>query len=273
LTRLTLKLAVAGKGGSGKTVLVSLLARALAERGLMVLAADLDANPGLAVSLGLPPSDAPLPDDAVEEDSSMPYGWGLARHLTAAEAVRRYAAPAGERVFFVGFGNTAGVRARVTRHLTAVRQIVETFDDEVWAVVADLSSGPNDAFEGYARFASPAIVAVEPTATSILTAERLLRLLDHDGTPSVVVGTKVGKAHDRSLLREHFDCVAFIPLDPQIRSLEQEGSLARLATTSPALEAVRRLTDHLMERAASTPSRGRAGAVRALEIRPARAST
>ncbi len=43
-----------GKGGVGKTVLAALLARCLAERGLEVLAVDLDTNPGLALSLGLP---------------------------------------------------------------------------------------------------------------------------------------------------------------------------------------------------------------------------
>lgn len=249
----TLTLAVAGKGGSGKTVLVSLLARALAERGLMVLAVDLDSNPGLALSLGLPASDSPLPDDAVEEDPAMPYGWGLARHLTPAEAVRRYALPAGERTFFLGFGNT-GAGSRITRHLTAVRQVAEDFDEAGWAVVADLASGPNDAFEGYARFASLVLVVVEPTAASVLTAKRLLALLADDGTAAAVVATKVGGPADVELVHRELDVLAEVAYDAEVRRLERDGSLARLDDASPALAGVRMLAERLTE---NPPSHGR----------------
>jgi CO dehydrogenase maturation factor len=243
-----LKVAVAGKGGSGKTALATLLARALAERGLLVLAVDLDANPGLALSLGLPPADSPLPDEAVEEQPGLPYGWGLARHLTAAEAVRRYAVPVGPRVFFMGFGNNAGVDVRVTRHLTAVRQVASDFNEEGWVVIADLSSGPTDAFEGYARFADLTLVVTEPTVTSVLTAERLLEILAHDGSPAEVIATKVRDADDLAVITRALlpsDC---IPFDPELRRLEREGSLAQLEPSSPAFDAVRNLAGRMAER-------------------------
>jgi CO dehydrogenase maturation factor len=47
------KLAVAGKGGSGKTTTAALLARHLAREGLSVLALDCDSNPMLGISLGV----------------------------------------------------------------------------------------------------------------------------------------------------------------------------------------------------------------------------
>ncbi|MCI0547826.1 MAG: AAA family ATPase, partial [Candidatus Rokubacteria bacterium] len=49
-----MKIAVAGKGGSGKTTIAATLARLLARRGRKVLALDADSNPNLSVSLGLP---------------------------------------------------------------------------------------------------------------------------------------------------------------------------------------------------------------------------
>ena len=49
-----MKLAVAGKGGSGKTSISGTMARVLARRGLRVLAIDGDSNPNLALTLGLP---------------------------------------------------------------------------------------------------------------------------------------------------------------------------------------------------------------------------
>ena len=49
-----MKIAVAGKGGSGKTTIAGTLARVLAQRGLQVLAIDGDTNPSLGVSTGIP---------------------------------------------------------------------------------------------------------------------------------------------------------------------------------------------------------------------------
>ena len=49
-----MKLAVAGKGGSGKTSISGTMARLLARRGRRVLAIDGDSNPNLALTLGIP---------------------------------------------------------------------------------------------------------------------------------------------------------------------------------------------------------------------------
>ena len=51
-----MKLAVAGKGGSGKTSISGTMARVLARSGRRVLAIDGDSNPNLALTLGIPPS-------------------------------------------------------------------------------------------------------------------------------------------------------------------------------------------------------------------------
>ncbi len=48
-----MKIAVAGKGGSGKTTISATLARLLARRGHPVMAVDGDPNPNLGVALGM----------------------------------------------------------------------------------------------------------------------------------------------------------------------------------------------------------------------------
>ena len=48
-----MKLAVVGKGGSGKTTTSSVVARTLARQGLPVVALDCDSNPNLGISLGV----------------------------------------------------------------------------------------------------------------------------------------------------------------------------------------------------------------------------
>jgi CO dehydrogenase maturation factor len=48
------KIAIAGKGGAGKTSLTGSLARIIARDGLRVLAVDNDMNPNLSLTLGIP---------------------------------------------------------------------------------------------------------------------------------------------------------------------------------------------------------------------------
>ena len=48
-----MKLAVVGKGGSGKTTTSSVVARTLARGGRSVIALDCDSNPNLGISLGV----------------------------------------------------------------------------------------------------------------------------------------------------------------------------------------------------------------------------
>ena len=78
-----MKIAVAGKGGSGKTTLTSLLARDLARRGHLVWAIDADTNPNLGLSLGLPSERLaalqPLPRNIPKEetDAAGKRSWAL----------------------------------------------------------------------------------------------------------------------------------------------------------------------------------------------------
>ena len=48
-----MRIAVAGKGGTGKTTIAGTLARVMAQRGREVWAIDADSNPNLAITLGV----------------------------------------------------------------------------------------------------------------------------------------------------------------------------------------------------------------------------
>jgi CO dehydrogenase maturation factor len=66
-----MKLAVAGKGGAGKTTIAGTLARVMAERGHRVVAIDDDSNPNLALTVGVDTAAAAgltgIPRDMLEE--------------------------------------------------------------------------------------------------------------------------------------------------------------------------------------------------------------
>jgi CO dehydrogenase maturation factor len=88
-----MRVAICGKGGSGKTTLAALLCRSLGARGYRVLAIDGDPNPNLAMALGLEPERLaalkPLPRDLLTEVRE-----GEARRhvlrLPPAEVVRQF---------------------------------------------------------------------------------------------------------------------------------------------------------------------------------------
>lgn len=90
-----MKIAVVGKGGSGKTTTSAVVARALGRRGHRVVALDCDTNPNLGLSLG-------VGDDETERLVTLRETVGdEAEHApTWAEILDRYgtAAPDGVRL-------------------------------------------------------------------------------------------------------------------------------------------------------------------------------
>ena len=88
-----LRLAVAGKGGAGKSTIAGTLCRLLARRGMRVLALDSDMQPGLAYSLGADVPDDPPLNAAAERDGE--GAWRLRRGIGPVRAVERRADQAG----------------------------------------------------------------------------------------------------------------------------------------------------------------------------------
>lgn len=87
-----MRIAISGKGGSGKTTISATLTRLLARRGLPVLAIDGDPNPNLAQALGLRDSvdGAAIPRSLVErrEDENGATQMVLTKSVT--EIVKQY---------------------------------------------------------------------------------------------------------------------------------------------------------------------------------------
>ena len=91
------KIAVAGKGGSGKTMVAGVLARLIAENGREVLTVDADENPNLGISLGLGVNRTW--DLVSAREAMLPDGPAIVDPME--EIVDRFAAEAGERLRIV----------------------------------------------------------------------------------------------------------------------------------------------------------------------------
>ena len=91
------KIAVAGKGGSGKTTVAGVLARLIAENGSEVLTVDADENPNLGISLGLGVNRTW--DLVSAREAMLPDGHAIVDPME--DIVDRFAAEAGERLRIV----------------------------------------------------------------------------------------------------------------------------------------------------------------------------
>ncbi|CAN5197525.1 hypothetical protein BH18CHL2_BH18CHL2_08610 [soil metagenome] len=109
-----MRIAVAGKGGAGKTTLSAPLARSLARSGKRVLAIDGDPNPNLGVALGVDPEllrEPPRVPRNMAEEFKDETGRTHRRLKEPAESVRkRYAiaAPDGVELMLMTVVDHAG---------------------------------------------------------------------------------------------------------------------------------------------------------------------
>ena len=249
--RLGLRVATIGKGGAGKTVISSTLARVLAARGRKVFAADLDTCPGLAFSLGIPVDDAGLPAEALEEQPAAPYGWQLGAGVTPQEAVERFGAEGPDGIRFLGLGKIGSVdtatgrstidKDRARMSVAAVRQILMGFAAPDWDVIADLEAGPTTPFENYHEFAEDVVVVVGPAWRSAMTARRLLPMVGDRRL--TIVANRFRDEPDHP----GFTPAIRIPNDPALTQAEREGrSPFEACPDSPAVQAIARLADLLL---------------------------
>lgn len=204
-----LRVAVGGKGGSGKTTVSVLLAKVLAEDGQKVLLVDLDSDPNLANALGIPPAAAsPLVHrrDLVAErtGSTGEPGGMFILNPRVSDLIGTHAVRCTDRVALLPIGaieaagegcfcpQTAFVRA-------LVRNLVLEKDE---SVILDLEAG----LEAFGRSAVEGLdlllVVVEPGMRSVETAKRILGMVPALGIRNVrIVANKIRAGSRPALFR------------------------------------------------------------------------
>lgn len=248
-----MRLAVVGKGGSGKSVVAATLARVLARRGHRVLALDSDPLPGLSISLGARvPEDAPLNAAAERNDKGR---WRLVKGVGAARAVQRYAtdAPDGVRLLQIGKTDRRGLEPNRASH-NAFYQVIHRLDDvrslENWVILGDLPAGPRQTAFDWAPYARHFLLVVEPTWQSMLTARRIIRIArqQRDDAQFSLVVNKVTLEADVERAEQFLGVplLGTVPADDGVRAAERAGvALLDLAPDAAAVHAIERLADAL----------------------------
>lgn len=248
-----LHLAVAGKGGAGKSVVAGTLARVLARRGLRVLALDSDSMPGLTASLGATaPAEPPLQAAAERTESGR---WRVRKGVGPVRAVQRYSTPAPDDVLVLQSGKVtldglAPPQSAFTVFYDVVQRIGSTKTFRDWGIVGDLSAGPRQSAYRWAAYAQEFLLVVEPSWKSALTARRIARIVRTRGdVPIRVVANKAKGGTDVALVEQvaREQVFAVIPRDEAVAAADRLGvALIDHAPSSPAALAIGALADRLL---------------------------
>jgi len=233
-----MKIAVVGKGGSGKTTTSAILARTFARQGRVTLALDCDSNPNLGISLGLG-EDATESLVAVREAVDS----GQQEHASSLDEV--------VRVF--GVDAPDGVRLAVVSAIAkpepgcpccgiSPEQLLGTIAGPDLVVVADFEAGLGTVMRLDGQPIDVVVVVVEPTAKSLDVGRRAAELVRESGKGRVVVSAnRVRDEEDRARVLAAFPDVDvfFVPDDPAMVAAERRG-LAPLdnAPQAPAVRAL-----------------------------------
>lgn len=247
-----LRIAVVGKGGSGKSVVAGTLARVLARRGHRVLTLDSDLMPGLSLSLGLGLNTDAMLLNAVKKNED--GRWRLRKGIGPVRAVERYAVvgPDGVRHLQCGKFDAEGmppIIGSINGFYQVVHRLSRARTFESWTIIGDLPAGPRQLAYRWAPYADTFLVMVEPSWKSALTARRIITILRSEGSVAVLpVASKLAGPGDHRRLEKLLGDrpAAAIPLDPAVAHAERAGSAPiDWAPRSDAVSAVDALADRL----------------------------
>ena len=234
-----MKIAVTGKGGVGKTTLVSILAGLYARDGKNVLAVDADPDSNLGLALGF--TEAELADvtpisemrDLIAERTGSTkdsFGKFFKINPQVNDIPDRFAREKnGVRLLVMGTVETGGGGCVCPEHVMLKRIISHLVVDADSLVIMDMEAGLEHLGRGTAGMVDYFIVVTEPGARSIQTYHRIKGLASDLGVKKVYVcGNKVRSDSDRSFIQERVDekdLLGFISYsDEVIDADKREGS-------------------------------------------------
>lgn len=181
-----MRIALAGKGGAGKTTISATIARLAARAGRSVLAIDADANPNLALALG-PTADPALvralPPELV---SRRPGGPGLRRDVELVLAEHAARGPDGIELLAMGSPAHADEGCLCSAH-AVVSAVLEDLGARRDLVLVDMEASPEHFSRGTIRHVDLVCLVAEPYYRSLETVRRMAELAAELPVGEVVV--------------------------------------------------------------------------------------
>ena len=225
-----MKLAVAGKGGSGKTSISGTMARVLGRRGHHVLAIDGDSNPNLALTLGIPAermnSVPTLPRDLLRRGEN---GLELTKTMDEVRSSHSLEGPDQTTLMVMAHPQPeeAGTGCLCSMHAT-VRTLIDQVSEENQDVtILDTEASPEHLTRGTAKYADAMLTVVEPYYKSLETGRRMAALANDLGLERVLlVANKIRDEREREAVREFaekhgLEVLGTVPFDEGLGKAER----------------------------------------------------
>lgn len=260
-----MKIAIAGKGGVGKTFVAATLSRLLAQDGYRVLAVDADPNLNLAYSLGVDYEVAnnitPLSDneELIKEKTGVSPEEALGNMFNMTpnvnDVVDRFGvnAPDDVKLLIMGTvkGGGTGCMCGANAMLRVLIQHMLIQRDE--ALVMDMVAGLEHLGRGTARRMDAMLVVIEPRMKSVDTVRRILKMADDIEVETVLaVGNKVMREKDEAFIYKkmkelNVPVISMIPYDQAVADADMEGiPTIDYNSDSNAVKAVKELEQELL---------------------------
>ncbi len=244
-----MKIAVTGKGGSGKSTVSGALARQLARLGHDVVAIDADPNPNLGISLGvdreLVESMRPILNSLLDAGHTHNDPTPPADALLADYGVD---APDGVRLVATGkIERPSGSCLCCGSHNTT-RQFFGELPAEDRVVLADLEAGLNDLIWAAPGPDDVVLAITEGSAKSVEIARRACRMAEEMGVKRIIgIANRTISDDDVARISQELGVeMHTIPEDPAIEKADEQGVAAFDANpSSPAMMAVGALASRL----------------------------
>ena len=246
-----MKIAVTGKGGTGKSTVAGYLIRHLACSGHRVVALDADPNPNLGISVGVAPEtvesmepilNALLDSGHTHKDPQPP----------AEELLRRYGVEARDGIILVATGKVerpSDACLCCGSHNTT-RQFFGDLSAEDRVVVADLEAGLNELIWAHPARDDVVLAVTDGSVKSVEIARRACGLAAEMGVTRIIgVANRSVDGADRQQLAEELDIakIVVVPEDPAVLAADHRGAAPFDAyPDSPAMVAVRELATRLV---------------------------
>ncbi len=232
----SLKFAISGKGGAGKTTLAALLAGAFSSEGRRVVAVDADPAANLAAALGVPEVRAAelvpiaVMDDLIEERTGARPGesGGFFRLNPRVDDLPETCSidHRGIRLLRLGAVTHAGQGCMCPESALLKALITHLLlgDDDV--VIIDMEAGVEHLGRGSATGVDAFLIVTEPSRRSLGVAGEVVRLAGELGIERLlVVGNRIRNEDDAEYVRS--GCAApvigMLPEDPSVLEADRKG--------------------------------------------------
>ncbi len=248
-----MKVAIAGKGGAGKTTIAGTLARQLARQGYEVLALDNDLNPNLPLTVGIPAERlSDLPTMASDIVRIVDGRYELTQTIDEIRAAHAMDAPDGVTVLVAHEPKQADTGCMGRFHV-AMRAVVGAApDSQNYICILDTEASTEHLKVGTAKHADVLYAVVEPYFKSLESGRRVLALARDLGIQHLALLANKVRDGDLAIVEEFADAhdlgvIGAIPYDDCFYHAERAAvAPIDFAPDAPAVVAIGKLARKLV---------------------------